>query len=131
MKRDGGDPSNYRPISLLNTEVKVWEKLLIQRIMHYAYTTETLNKNQYGFTSLNNTVDVAMEVRQYTEPHLNRGVVIIISLDVQRVFGSAWWPAILQRLRDKMLQKTLLLSKRLTEREKRDHDRTTPGQRKP
>jgi len=41
-----------------------------------------------------------MEVRQYIEHHLNKGVAIIISLDVQGAFGSAWWPAILQRLRD-------------------------------
>ena len=49
-----------------------------------------------------------MKVRQYTEPHLNRGVVaIIISIDVQGAFGSAWWPAILQRLRDIKCPKTL------------------------
>jgi len=95
------DRSNYRPISLLNKQGKVLEKLLIQRIMHHAYTTEALNKNQYGFTPQKNTADAAMEVRQYIEPHLNRGgVAIIISLDVQGAFGSAWWPAILQRLRD-------------------------------
>jgi hypothetical protein len=41
-----------------------------------------------------------MEVRQYIEPHINKGVAIIISLDVKRAFGSAWWPAILQRLRE-------------------------------
>jgi len=42
-----------------------------------------------------------MEVRQYIEPHFNRrGVAIIISLDVQWAFVSAWWPAILQKLRD-------------------------------
>jgi retron-type reverse transcriptase len=69
--------------------------------MHHAYTTEALNKNQYGFTPQKNTADVAMEVRQYIEPHLtNGGVAIIISLDVQGAFGSAGWPAILQRLRN-------------------------------
>jgi retron-type reverse transcriptase len=69
--------------------------------MHHAYTTEALNKNQHGFTPQKNTVDVSMEVRQYIEPHLNRGgVAIIISLDVQGTFGSAWWPVILQGLRD-------------------------------
>jgi len=79
----------------------VLEKLLIQRIMHHFYTTEVLNKNQYGFTPQNSTVDAAMEVRQYIEPHLNRrGVAIIISLEVQGAFVSAWWPAILQKLRD-------------------------------
>jgi hypothetical protein len=59
------DPTKYRPISLLNTEGKVLEKLLIQRIMHHAYTTEALNKSQYGLTPQKSTVDAAMEVRQY------------------------------------------------------------------
>ena len=100
-KEESGDLSKYRPISLLNTEGKVLEKLLIQRIMHHVYTTEALNKNQYGFTPQKSTVDAAMEVRQYIEPHIEKGgVAITISLDVQEAFGSAWWPAILQRLRD-------------------------------
>jgi retron-type reverse transcriptase len=68
--------------------------------MHHPYTTGTLNKNQYGFTPQKNAVDAAMKVRQYIAPHLNGGVAIIISLDVQGAFGPAWWPAILQRLRD-------------------------------
>jgi hypothetical protein len=100
-KEGGGDPPKYRPISLLITEEKILEKLLIQRIMHHAYTTEALNKNQYRFTSQKKTVDAAMEVRQYIEPHLTKeGVAIIISLDVKGAFKSTWWPAILQRLRD-------------------------------
>ena len=67
-KEESGDPTKYRPISLLNTEGKVLEKLLIQRIMHHVYTNEVLNKNKYGFTPQKSTVDVAMEVRQYIEP---------------------------------------------------------------
>jgi hypothetical protein len=51
---------------LLNTEGKILE-IIIQRIMLYAYTTEALNKNQYGFTPQKNRVDAAMEVRQYIE----------------------------------------------------------------
>jgi retron-type reverse transcriptase len=58
--------------------------------MHYAYTTEALNKNQYGFTPQKNTADAAMDARQYIKPHLNRGgVAIIISLDVQGACGPA------------------------------------------
>ena len=73
--------------------------ILIQRIMHHAYTTEALNNNQYGFTPKKSTVDAVTDVRQHIEPHLNRGeVAIIISLDIQEAFGSAWWPALLQRL---------------------------------
>jgi len=100
-KEYNSDPSKYRPISLLNTEGKVLEKLLIRRIMHYLYKTEFLNNNQYGFTPQKSTVDAAMEVRQFIEPHLERrGVVLTASLNVKGAFGSAWWPAILKGLRE-------------------------------
>jgi hypothetical protein len=72
-REDCLDPSKYRPISLLNTEGKVLEKLLIKRIMHHLYKTEFLNDNKYGFTPQKSTVDAAMVVRQYIEPHLGEG----------------------------------------------------------
>ena len=67
------DPSMYRPISLLNTEGKILEKLLIRRIVHHLYKTDSLNGSQYEFTPQKNTVDAAMEVRQFTETHLEGG----------------------------------------------------------
>ena len=48
-KEDPTDPSNYRPMSLINVGGKVLEKLLINRIMHHVYTNDLLN-NQFGFT---------------------------------------------------------------------------------
>jgi len=41
--------TKYRLISLLNVGVKILERALINRINHYMYSTEFLNKNQYGF----------------------------------------------------------------------------------
>jgi len=72
-REEDSDPSMYRPISLLNTEGMILEKLLIKRIMHHLYKTDALNGNQYGFTPQKNMVDAAMEVRQFVEPHLERG----------------------------------------------------------
>ena len=93
------DTSKYRPISLLNTEGKVLEKVLSKRITHHLYTTEYINENNYGFTPEKNTVDAAMQVKEYLETHIQRrGVAIMVTLDVQGDFDSAWWPAILQRL---------------------------------
>ena len=97
---DTKDPSKYRPISLLNIEGNVPEKLLIKRIMYHLYNTEFLNDNRYGFTPQKNTTDTEMEARQCIEPQLERGrVVIMASLDVMGAFESAWWPAILKGLR--------------------------------
>jgi len=49
-REKNADTSKSRPISLLNTEGKVLERLLSKRITHHLYTTEYLNENQYGFT---------------------------------------------------------------------------------
>jgi hypothetical protein len=76
------------------------EKLLSKRIMDHIYKTEYLNKIQYGFTPQKGPIDAVMELKQYIEPHLERGVVIMVMLNVHGVFDSAWWPAILLRLRE-------------------------------
>ena len=44
-KKNCKDPSKYRPISLLNIEGKVLEKLLINRINYYMYKNEILTDN--------------------------------------------------------------------------------------
>jgi hypothetical protein len=42
-----------------------------------------------------------MAVKQFIEPELERGRVVIMgSLDVKGAFDAAWWPAILNGLRD-------------------------------
>jgi len=61
-----------------------------------------------------------MQVKQYLENHLERGgVAIMVSLDVQGTFDSAWWPAILQRLREAKCPRKLyyLVQDYLKERE--------------
>jgi hypothetical protein len=61
--KEGSDQvTKYRPISLLNIEGKILEKLLISRINYWAYTTNFINTNQYGFTPQRSTVDAAMAV---------------------------------------------------------------------
>jgi len=86
----------------MNTEGKVLVKLLSKRITHHLFKTEYLNENQYGFMPQKSTVDAAMEVKQYIEPHLERGGV-----DVHGAFDSAWCPAILQGLHEAKCSRNL------------------------
>jgi hypothetical protein len=100
-KENSMDPSKYRPISQLNIGGKVLEKLLFNRINHHMYKNELLIDRQYGFIPQKSTTDEAMEAKKFIEPELeNRKVVMMASLDVKGAFDTAWWPSILQSLKD-------------------------------
>ena len=93
--------TKYRPISLLNIEGKIMEKLLISRINYWAYSTNFINTNQYGFTPRRSTVDAAMAVKNIVDEALIAGeVIILVSLDIKTAFDAAWWPNILKSLQD-------------------------------
>jgi hypothetical protein len=62
----------------------------------------------HTFTPQKNTTDAAMEARNFIEPQLEKGrVVIMVSLDVRGAFDSAWCPAILKGLRDAQCPRNL------------------------
>ena len=89
-KRKQRGVPKFRPISILNTEGKVLEKLLINRINHNAFAHDIMNKNQYGFTPQRNTTDAAMAVKEFVEEGLAaEEIIVLISLDVKGAFDAA------------------------------------------
>ena len=100
-KENSVQVSKFRPISLLNTGGKILEKLLHNRIMHYTYTNNLMNSNQFGFTPQRNAIDAAMVIKDFVEDSLKEGkLVALVSLDVKGAFDAAWWPAILHTLKE-------------------------------
>jgi len=98
-KEDSDEMTKFRPLSLLNIEGKIMEKILITRINYWVYSTNFLNNNQYGFTPQRSTTDAAMAVKNIVEG-LKAQVIILIVLDIQPAFDAAWWPKILKSLQD-------------------------------
>ena len=45
-KENSDEVFKFRPINILNTEGKVLEKLLINRINHHVFSHDLMNKNQ-------------------------------------------------------------------------------------
>jgi len=69
--------------------------------MHFLYSNELLNQNQFGFTPLKSTTDPAMAVNDFIDEALTkRHIVVLVSLDVKGTFDAAWWPSILKTLKD-------------------------------
>ena len=61
------------------------------KINYWAYSTNFLNNNQYGFTPQRSTIDAAMAVKNTVDEGLNAAEVIIpVSLDIQTAFDAAW-----------------------------------------
>ena len=94
-KEVSDEASKSRPISLLASGGKVFEKLLINRINHHVYTRGHMNENQFGFRPQKSTVDAALAIKDFVQKSLEAGdVVALLSLDVQGAFDAAWWPGI-------------------------------------
>ena len=67
-----------------------------------------LHTHQYGFTPQKSTTDAAMEIKNYVMEGLAGGEVIaLISLDVSGAFDAAFWPSILNGLRECSCPKNL------------------------
>jgi len=95
------DVNQYRPISLLNIGGKILEKALINRINHHIHLTEFLNKNQYGFKPQTSTIDAIMAVKELVQEGFSKGeITVIVSLDVEGAFNSAWVPSVLKNLQE-------------------------------
>ena len=100
-KEKSTEVSKFRPISLINVGGKVLEKLLINRIMHHIHSNSLMNPNQFGFTPRKSAIDAAIAVKEYLEEGSRKGhVAILVSLDVKGAFDAAWWPSILNTLKE-------------------------------
>lgn len=76
--------------------------------MHYLHSKNLLLKNQYGFTPQKCTVDAIMAVKENIDTGLKDGnCVVLLSLDVKGAFDAAWWPGILNALKEFRCPKNL------------------------
>jgi len=86
-------------MGLINTATKVFEKVLINRIMHHMYSNNLMSK-KYGFAPQTSTVDAVMALKNFVQYSLNdEQYVALISRDVKDAFDAAWWPSILTSLK--------------------------------
>lgn len=71
--KDLTDPSNFRPISVINAEGKLLERLILQRFERYLESVANgRSPNQYGFKRDRSTIDALERVLEVTQL-FNRG----------------------------------------------------------
>lgn len=95
--KDRTSIGSYRPISLLSTLVKVYERIIVERLQQI-YKEENLeSQRQYGFRK-NSTEDAFIHLRKGLET-TNKKYVVILFIDIEEAFDNLWWQSILARIR--------------------------------
>lgn len=101
-KESYDDLKAYRPIGLLPVLGKVLEKLFKQRITWTFVRRNKLSSQQFGFTEQTSTSDALRAAINEIKDAKSRGMqVMAVSLDIKAAFDNAWWPALLNQLRQK------------------------------
>ncbi|KAJ2952394.1 hypothetical protein O0L34_g4681 [Tuta absoluta] len=116
-KNDYTHPKSYRPIGLLPVLGKIVEKMLVKRIRWH--TLPEMSRQQFGFTPQRSTEDSLYVMMQHVKARLReKKLIVVVSLDIEGAFDSAWWPAIRCRLAETRCPKNLrrLVDSYLTDR---------------
>lgn len=88
-KDDTDDPSNYRPLSILSTVSKVFERSATNQLVTYLEENKLLNEIQHAYRKFHSTTTCLSEVTNYIYQEYDKGNVVgIASLDLSKAFDS-------------------------------------------
>ena len=83
--------TSYRPISLISSIMKLFERVIEQRLRSHLEHIGFINKHQSGFRKARSTDDHLFRVSQSIMVSFNRGEhVVAVFLDVEKAFDNVW-----------------------------------------
>ncbi len=92
-------PESYRPISLLSTISKLFEKLFCKRLQSLLGELQVIPNHQFGFRSKRATLEqvhrVASEARNALEP---KQYCCAIFLDISQAFDRVWFEGLIHKI---------------------------------
>lgn len=93
------NPSAFRPLSMLDSTGKIYERLLADRLNQVLHDLGGLSPRQYGFRRGRSTVDAIREAMRLAAeansgPLRKRRHCVMVSLDVKNAFNTLPWHAV-------------------------------------
>ncbi|GIY21770.1 probable RNA-directed DNA polymerase from transposon BS [Caerostris darwini] len=91
-KKDLSSASHFRPICLLPTWGKLFDKIISRRMSYYLELSGFISSNQFGFRQQKSTITAFQNIKNYIDQASTNGnIVCIISLDFKNAFNSVNW----------------------------------------
>ena len=91
--------NNYRPISVLNTFSKVFERLMYDRLTKYLDKYNVLYQNQFGFRQGHSTHHALITLVDKITKSLDNGDIVIgVYLDLKKAFDTVNHKILLKEL---------------------------------
>ena len=90
---------NYRPVFLLPTIAKAFEKILLTRLLSFFNQNSILQDTQYGFRKKHNTIHAVLDViTQLYDNIANNKFSCILTLDLKKAFDTVKHDILLGKL---------------------------------
>ena len=98
-KKSIDDIANYRPISILPTLSKVYERAASNQIINYLESQKKLSKCQHAYRSMHSTLTCLVEVLNHIYKMIDqKRCIAVASLDLSKAFDSISHTLILHKL---------------------------------
>ena len=94
-------PASFRPISLTYCVSKLFERIILSRLLFFLESNSILSPRQAGFRPGRSTLDQILYLSQSISDGFNKpmpGSRTILSIDFSKAFDSVWHPALFHKL---------------------------------
>jgi hypothetical protein len=92
--------TSYRPISLLPIVYKVFEKLLLKRLLPMVENNRLIPNHQFGFRQRHSTIEQTHRIVQRINEALeNKQYCSTAFLDISQAYNKVWHTGLLYKLR--------------------------------
>ncbi|GIY54780.1 putative 115 kDa protein in type-1 retrotransposable element R1DM [Caerostris darwini] len=91
-------PSHYRPICLLSTWGKLYDRIIVDRLIYHLEMANYFSPNQFGFRRKKSTFSAIENIKRYVSQADGEGqVTCLISLDIANAFNSVSFTLLMRR----------------------------------
>jgi hypothetical protein len=99
LQKPGKDPKflqNLRPISLLSTTRKLFEKVILKLLQKHIEDKGLLNASHFGFRARHRTTLQCMRLTDHVTPNFNNNIsTAAVFLDIEKAFDTTWHSGLL------------------------------------